>query len=53
MTRKEYLAEMFALEAEIEELLLKLYEAKDMEEFEFYRQMIKVNINAIKALQKL
>lgn len=53
MTRKENIAEMFALEEEIDEFLIKAFEAKDYEEFEYYRQLIKVNINAIKLLQKL
>ena len=53
MTKKEYLAEMLQLEEEIDEYLTKAFEAKDYEEFEFYRQLIKVNINAIKTLQRL
>lgn len=50
MTRYEDLPEIIELEAEIEEFMKKLYAAEDKDEFELYRQMIKVNINMIKAL---
>lgn len=46
------LAEILEIQKEIEEFLLKMYEAKTKEDYELYKQMIMVNIDAIKSLMQ-
>ena len=51
MKRKD-LPEILELEKEIDEFIEGMHNAEDEQEFEMYRQMVKVNICLIKNLLK-
>ncbi len=52
MIKYRDLPEVVELEQEIDEFMNKMSKAKDEQEFEMYRQMIKLNICLIKDLLK-
>lgn len=50
--KRKYLREILNLQDEIDEFFIKAMLSKDLDEFEYYRQLIMVSIDAIREMQK-
>lgn len=50
--KKKNLREILDLQDEIDEFFIKAMFSKDLDEFEYYRQLTMVSIDAIREMQK-
>lgn len=50
--KKKNIKEILILQDEVDDLFFKAMGSKDFDEFEYYRQLIMVSIDAIREMQK-